>query len=137
MQRLIGIHPRPCSRIAAMRAIPRVFADSSLRGSFIGNNLRKHLRVSAFPGSATNTGVEAMSRKNSCWRIKTRIADPGSSGISQLAPPISRASSERTYPGGLPLRDRTSSQPSLEPTTLILVPRSICEITRADEDGSS
>jgi hypothetical protein len=48
MQRLIGIHPRPFSRIAAMRSIPRVFADSSLRGSVIGNNLRKNLRGSAF-----------------------------------------------------------------------------------------
>jgi len=58
-------------------------------------------------------------------------------GIFQLDPPICRASSERTYPGGLPRLDRTSSQSPAELTTLILVPLSICEITREDDDGSS
>lgn len=58
-------------------------------------------------------------------------------GISQFALPISRASSDRTYPGGLPRFDRTSSQPPAELTTLILVPLSICEITREADDGFS
>jgi hypothetical protein len=41
-------------------------------------------------------------------------------GISQFAPPNTRASSDRTYPGGLPRFDRTSSQSPAELTTLIL-----------------
>jgi hypothetical protein len=40
-------------------------------------------------------------------------------GISQFAPPNTRASSDRTYPGGLPRFDRTSSQSPAELTTLI------------------
>ena len=58
-------------------------------------------------------------------------------GISQLARAIGRASSERTYPGGLPRFDRTSSQSPAERTTLILVPLLICEITREADDGPS
>src|SRR5439155_17953510 len=58
-------------------------------------------------------------------------------GISQLALPIGRASSERTYPGGLPRFDRTSSQSPAGRTTLILVPLLICEITREADDGPS
>ena len=58
-------------------------------------------------------------------------------GTPQLAPPSRRASSDRSYPGGLPRLDRTSSQPPAELTTLILVPLSIFEITREDDDGSS
>ena len=58
-------------------------------------------------------------------------------GNLQLVPPICRASSDRTYPGGLPRLDRTSSQPLAELTTLILVPPPICEIARAADDGFS
>src|SRR5688572_101104 len=118
-----SVFPHRCHALDPAYLLIRRSEEASSATTYEKICVARHF-VSAFPGSATNTGVEAMSRKNSCWRIKTRIADPGSSGISQLAPPISRASSERTYPGGLPLRERTSSQPSLEPTTLILVPRS-------------
>ena len=58
-------------------------------------------------------------------------------GISQLARAIGRASSDRTYPGGLPRFDRTSSQSPAERTTFILVPLLICEITREADDGPS
>src|SRR5687768_17612794 len=58
-------------------------------------------------------------------------------GVSQFALVITRASSDRTYPGGLPCFDRTSSQPPVEFTTLIRVPGPICEITRAADDGFS
>ena len=58
-------------------------------------------------------------------------------GASQFTLPTSRASSDRTYPGGLPRFDRTSSQPPAEFTTLILVPPLICEITFEADDGFS
>jgi hypothetical protein len=58
-------------------------------------------------------------------------------GISQFTPPIGRASSDRTYPGGLPRLERTSSQSPAELTTLSRVPLSICEMTRAVDDGFS
>jgi hypothetical protein len=61
----------------------------------------------------------------------------GCFGASQFTLPISRASSDRTYPGGLPRFDRTSSQPLAELTTLILVPPLICEITGEADDGLS
>ena len=56
-------------------------------------------------------------------------------GISQFTPPIGRASSDRTYPGGLPRFDRTSSHSPPALTTLSRVPLPICEITRAVEDA--
>ena len=58
-------------------------------------------------------------------------------GISQFALAISRASSDRTYPGGLPCLDRTASQSPAELSTLIRVPLPICVITRAADDGLS
>jgi hypothetical protein len=61
----------------------------------------------------------------------------GPLGASQFVLPISRASPERTYPGGLPRFERTSSQLPAEFTTLILVPLPICEITREADDGPS
>ena len=62
---------------------------------------------------------------------------PSPLGINQLILVIGRASPERTYPGGLPCFDRTSSQSPAELTTLIRVPRPICEITREEDDGFS
>jgi hypothetical protein len=58
-------------------------------------------------------------------------------GLCQFALPISRASSDRTYPGGLPRFDRTSSQSPEELTTLSLVPPLIWEITREAGEGFS
>jgi len=58
-------------------------------------------------------------------------------GPSLFALPIGCASSKRTNPGGLPRFDRTSSQSPAELTTLIRVPLSICEMTRAPDDGFS
>ena len=58
-------------------------------------------------------------------------------GASQLILVIGRASSDRTYPGGLPRFERTSSQSPVELTTLILVPLLICETTRDADDGPS
>ena len=62
---------------------------------------------------------------------------PSPFGVNQLILVIGRASPERTYPGGLPCFDRTSSQSPVELTTLIRVPRPICEITREEDDGFS
>ena len=70
-------------------------------------------------------------------RQENRIADRAPRGISQFTPPIARASSDRTYPGGLPRLERTSSQSPAELTTLSRVPLSICEMTRAADDGFS
>ena len=69
-------------------------------------------------------------------RQKNRIAGRALR-TSQFALPITRASADRTYPGGLPRFDRTSSQSPTELTTLIRVPRLICEITRAAGAGFS
>ena len=76
-------------------------------------------------------------RMRACGLAESIDFRPSSPGISQLAPPIKRASSDRTYPGGLPRFDRTSSQSPEELTTLILVPLLICEITREADDGFS
>ena len=57
--------------------------------------------------------------------------------ISQFTAPIGLASSDRTYPGGLPRFDRTSNQSPAEFTTLIRVPPLICEITGEADDGLS
>ena len=76
-------------------------------------------------------------RMRACGLAESIDFRPSSPGISQLAPPINRASSDRTYPGGLPRFDRTSSQPPVELTTLSLVPPSICAITRELADGFS
>ena len=58
-------------------------------------------------------------------------------GISQFALLIGRASADRTYPGGLPRFDRTSSHSPAALTTLSRVPVPICEITRAVDDAFS
>jgi hypothetical protein len=76
--------------------------------------------------------------------LRSQVADRKSNcgpgprrGISQFALAISRASSDRTYPGGLPRFDRTSNQSPAEFTTLIRVPPLICEITGEADDGLS
>src|SRR5919198_3754454 len=67
-------------------------------------------------------------RSPSCWPLRA----------FQFALPIGRASSDRTYPGGLPCFDRTCSHsPPAVLTTLIRVPLPICERTREADDGCS
>jgi hypothetical protein len=57
-------------------------------------------------------------------------------GVSQFTLPISRASSDRTYPGGCRASTALGSQSPPELTTLILlVPLSICEIACEAADG--
>lgn len=67
---------------------------------------RKAMSSEAFPMTGRKIELQAGHRR----------------GISQFALAISRASSDRTYPGGLPCFDRTASQSPAELSTLIRVP---------------
>src|SRR4030095_6692546 len=84
--------------------------------------------------------VASVARSGTSLRVQLAgvVENSGDSGVTIASLHLRRtASSRRMKPGGLPCLERTSSQSSVDPTTLTLLPFVMLPTFREEADGSS